>query len=550
LGMVEARLAGLPPEARRLLRAASVFGEVFWKNGLLNLLGEDALAVDATLEQMVDHEFVTKRSIRRFAGEDEYGFRHALVREGAYAMLAERDRTLGHKLAGDWLERVGEPDPVVLAEHFERSGMRGKAARYHVRAAERALRGNDLQAAIIAAQRGLSAESGGDLEADLWAMQAQAAWLMGNHALAVTAAEQAMQRAAVGSVSYCWALAAGLSAAMMLGRVDAIGVFMGALMTTEPTPDAVAVMAWALTPAVSALVFGGQQGPAAIFLNRLKSLAAANDSQPSVVGSMELAAGFWERFVTRNIQAALKSDTSAEHHFGLAGDQSTTVLCSKERGTDCALLGAFDEAESHLRAILDRVRTGTMPALLATFAMVQLVLDKGAYEEAVVLAERALEQCRLQGESLVSSAAHLVLADAWIAQNQLDMARDALDKSGAGASGLYLNDMWALGIRARLLLAGGRSVEAAEQAENVIAMERKAGVYDTRFDAILLTRAEAYHAAGNIEAAKVAIREVRDDLLARADMIDDPKYRRSFLQQVRVHARILELAKAWLGDET
>jgi tetratricopeptide (TPR) repeat protein len=337
----------------------------------------------------------------------------------------------------------------------------------------------------------------------------------------------------------------------MLGKVDAINVFMGALMTTEPAPDAIAVMAWALTPAVSGLIFAGQHGTASIFLNRLRALSATADaSQPSVVGSMELAAGFWERFVTRNVFAALALDTSAEHHFGLAGDQPATMASATQRGMDCALLGAFDEAENQVRRILDCVRPGTMPALIAKFAMAQIALEKGAHEEAVVLATIAFEQGNVQGESIVSAAAQLVLADAWVAQNQLDKAQSALDSSGAGASGLYLNDALALGIRARLLLARGHAVEAAEQAEEVIATARKIGIYDLRFDSILLTRAEAYHAAGNIEAAKVAIREARADLLTRADKIDDPKYRRSFLQQVRVHARTLELAKAWLGEET
>src|SRR5262249_39047668 len=39
LAMVDARLAALDGEARRVLRAASVFGEVCWEGGLAKLLG-------------------------------------------------------------------------------------------------------------------------------------------------------------------------------------------------------------------------------------------------------------------------------------------------------------------------------------------------------------------------------------------------------------------------------------------------------------------------------------------------------------------------------
>jgi predicted ATPase len=47
LAMVEARLSALPADARRVLRAASVFGDVFWGGGVEHLLGdaEEALRV-------------------------------------------------------------------------------------------------------------------------------------------------------------------------------------------------------------------------------------------------------------------------------------------------------------------------------------------------------------------------------------------------------------------------------------------------------------------------------------------------------------------------
>ena len=98
LGMVEARLSALAPEARRLLRAASVFGQVFWKNGAKSLLGDER-SLDSLLTDLCAGEVMASRSLSRFAGEEEYVFRHALIREGAYAMLTDRDRELGHRLA-------------------------------------------------------------------------------------------------------------------------------------------------------------------------------------------------------------------------------------------------------------------------------------------------------------------------------------------------------------------------------------------------------------------------------------------------------------------
>src|SRR5580700_5265556 len=42
LAMVESRLATLAPEARRALRAGSVFGDVFWPAGVAALLGGES----------------------------------------------------------------------------------------------------------------------------------------------------------------------------------------------------------------------------------------------------------------------------------------------------------------------------------------------------------------------------------------------------------------------------------------------------------------------------------------------------------------------------
>ncbi|WP_437806978.1 serine/threonine-protein kinase [Sorangium sp. So ce1078] len=123
LAMAEARLAALGPEARRLARAASVFGEVCWAGGVRALLGATTPGTserDAWVE-LIDREILQRRPSSRFAGEEELAFRSALLREGAYAMLTDRDRALGHRLAGEWLLKAGEQDPGVLTEHRTRS---------------------------------------------------------------------------------------------------------------------------------------------------------------------------------------------------------------------------------------------------------------------------------------------------------------------------------------------------------------------------------------------------------------------------------------------
>jgi len=158
LAMVETRLGRLAVEARRVLRAASVFGEVCWEGGVVVLLGGamGATMVGEWLASLVDQEVLTVRPASRFSGDRELKFRHALLREGAYATLTEEDKRLGHRLAGDWLEQHGEADPMVLAGHFERGGEGALAAGYYLRASEQAFHVLDLEATMARANLGLA----------------------------------------------------------------------------------------------------------------------------------------------------------------------------------------------------------------------------------------------------------------------------------------------------------------------------------------------------------------------------------------------------------
>jgi eukaryotic-like serine/threonine-protein kinase len=162
LAMLHARLRGLDDGSRRALRAASVFGESFWRSALDELLGGvfDAPALDRILAELERAEVITTRGASRFQGEVELGFRHALVRDAAYTMLTDEDQRRGHLVAGAWLERHGESNAKILAEHFERGATsdeeRLRAISLWARAAQHALDASAIDAAIVHAERGLA----------------------------------------------------------------------------------------------------------------------------------------------------------------------------------------------------------------------------------------------------------------------------------------------------------------------------------------------------------------------------------------------------------
>jgi tetratricopeptide (TPR) repeat protein len=146
LAMAQVRLEQQDSTERKILRAASAFGDAFWEEGVAAIMGEEPPAsVRTALESLERREVVERVESSKLAGAREYHFRHSLLREAAYASLTDTDKQVGHSLAGPWLEAHGERDPLVLANHFERAGNLDRAAFYLGIAADRAKRLYDLK---------------------------------------------------------------------------------------------------------------------------------------------------------------------------------------------------------------------------------------------------------------------------------------------------------------------------------------------------------------------------------------------------------------------
>src|SRR5688572_4460043 len=107
-------------------------------------------------------------------------------------MLTEEDRALGHRLAAGWLERAGETEALVLAEHWERGGERERAARAYLGAARKALGGGDFGAALERAGRGDACGAAGELAGELLLVRAEAHKWRGEHTEAAAGAAGAL----------------------------------------------------------------------------------------------------------------------------------------------------------------------------------------------------------------------------------------------------------------------------------------------------------------------------------------------------------------------
>jgi tetratricopeptide (TPR) repeat protein len=149
---IQASLDALDEECRDALGRLSVFGLTCWDSAL-EALGMPG--AEGVIRALVAAEVLVEQNVSRFTGAREWTFKHALVREVAYASLGESERKQLHGLAATWLASMGE-DAATVAGHFDLGGEHVKAAEHWARAAQRALAANALKDALSMAERSLA----------------------------------------------------------------------------------------------------------------------------------------------------------------------------------------------------------------------------------------------------------------------------------------------------------------------------------------------------------------------------------------------------------
>jgi len=140
---ISARLDGLPAGERRLLLDASVVGNTFWRGALERLAGDEG-SVAPTLENLEFRELIRRRRASRMQGDEEFSFKHELIRDVAYATLPHAARRERHAIVAGFLEEEAgsrADASAILAHHWREAGDSERAVGYLLSAAELAGRG-------------------------------------------------------------------------------------------------------------------------------------------------------------------------------------------------------------------------------------------------------------------------------------------------------------------------------------------------------------------------------------------------------------------------
>jgi class 3 adenylate cyclase len=141
-GLVAARLDALPSAERAVLLAASVSGRVFWSGLLARTV--DASTLPAVLGALESRDLIRRDTVSLIKDEQQYAFKHALIRDAAYETLPRKKRQEMHAEVASFLEHEVSPEgesAAVLARHWRAAGQPERAVDYLVSAAEQAGRG-------------------------------------------------------------------------------------------------------------------------------------------------------------------------------------------------------------------------------------------------------------------------------------------------------------------------------------------------------------------------------------------------------------------------
>jgi tetratricopeptide (TPR) repeat protein len=544
--MVQSRLDALAAPARRVLRAASVFGRSFHEGGVAALVGDavlDGRAIADWLTEMEQLEIVARRAESKFAGERELAFHHAIVQEAAYSMLTESDRVLGHGLAAAWLERAGETDAVTLARHWEHAGEAERSIATWLRAAEQSLDGNDYAEAIARAERGLALGATDSARGHLHLVVAAASKWLGDNARSVLRARAAMEDLDPRTDAWAEAAADHAMALHRLLRRHELAEIAELLRERLLAPTDALVNASARV--AHYLLITGQRDVAERIVAAIEAATPHVSLRPATRGRLEQV----------NASRAIRDGRPAEYAERLvraaelaaaAGDLRQACSANANRGYGLLELGVVDEAEQVLRRVLvDSERLGLRHVAANARQNLGWALYRlKRWAEASAMEEQCAAVFAAQGDRRMEGASWTYLAAIRLAAGALEAAEDAARRGLACVDDAPPARPPALAVLARVTLRRGRIAEARTLAEQAMHEMEQHGAEEGEA-LVRLVLAEALEASGERAAATQVIAAAAAQLAQVAARIHRADWRHTYYEAIEEHAATRALARAW-----
>jgi class 3 adenylate cyclase/tetratricopeptide (TPR) repeat protein len=485
-GIIAARLDALDGEDKMLLQAASVIGRTFWPDGVAAVASIGRDEVDSRFREL-DRRGLLRRYRPSPGGESEYAFRHALVRDVAYAQISRARRGEKHLLAARWFESLGRPD-----DHAETAAHHYLAALEYVRAV-----GGDVEP--FAEQARESLRRAGDRALALNAFASAARFFGGALALSPRDEERAgllfsygkaLSRSATPDVDVLVQARDSMLAAGHVERAAECEVILAELYWRRGQRDR------AFERVGEAIALLGDQPPSyakAYAFNALAQFQIRGDESSAARDSARVAITIAEELGLDDLRAdALITIGLARVTTGDAGgleDLERSIQIAEESNSPQGIRGHLNLA-SMLASLGDLRRAAALyeqghglaerfgDAAWAELFEVERLYEqywRGEWDEAWSLAEELLTRAERGSSRQLELDARLVRGWIALARGDMSLALEdaeralAFSREAADPQNLYP----ALALRARTLAASDQLADAAATADELLQLMRE-----------------------------------------------------------------------------
>lgn len=549
LAMLQARIGRLEAGPRRAVRAASIFGQTFWRGGIAALLNLSSVSpeVEGWLSALDDAEMIEQHKSSRLHDEPEYGFRHALVRDAAYSLLTEHDLATGHRLAGEFLASREESDPGQTADHFALAGMNEKALRFLIRAASQHYERCDLDQVFKHVQRGQQLGATGLALGELLALQAMASFLRNDWLTGALSGLQAFHLLPQGSIPWCHLAGSLIGIAGFSSQFELLAQIVTAFVGVKLEASARAAYIQASNEALTgAICVAGMRQPAQAILSRMREL---DDGTALCQAHLDCGWATYEIYLGRNMWGAREAALRCVQTLSTIGNYQSLWIALTHLAHTETDLGGSEQCEQTLHRLSIAVQRGNEPLWILSVLMIRAQyllyrMTPSSLDEAYTVSQSILAA---NTSSYFSGMGHMLLSEVLQAQGAFQEAERAARAAQSSLAGLDI-----VYLRANRCLLEALTAQKKEEtlgvAESLLQQMRDFGPSGYVEVSLLLAVSEAFHMAGNVERARTTLREAVRQIKLRADDIPDPLWKNSYLTHNPYCARTQKLAQEWELD--
>ncbi|MCK5054994.1 MAG: hypothetical protein KAR65_11975, partial [Anaerolineales bacterium] len=516
------RLNALDDVQRQALQLGAVFGRNFWQSGL-SALGSTAGEED--LEGLEQRGFIQAKATSSFADEQEWSFHHDLMREVAYESLLKRKRPSYHKAAAGWLElRAQEAGRLaefagMLGRHCEMAGEVLSAVDWYLQY-DQVL---SLLGEVDQRRRGLARTLSLAMQHGEVVKIAEVQYHHGTFQESLGDHQGALE-----------SLKHALAGAREAGDQRLMGVVL-AFMVVNTTR------------------LGDQEAASTLALEALSLLDQIEEEETRARIITNVAFYYTECGDIGKAAELNKRQIELTRHLG---NQFGEALGLGNLGYIYLQLGLFEEGKkaleqaSQITKDLDARRNHAYNMLnlgLAYWRAGDPIAGKKCIEEHAS-SEFIATQDRF-GLGASSCYLGLCLEKAGNHEAALDAYRDARDTlNEINVQGLAMDALAGL---VRCAFEQGQIDQACAYTDDLWAFLRKEGSHGMEFPLMAyLACGLVFETCGNERTAKTALKIGYDELMTRAEKISDESWRKSFLENIPEHRRLLEAKYRWARETT